>query len=359
MAKSRISKIETTLARFLDGDLYTPVKIEGIGVYHATCKRLEELRVTLLKLEDEKLLIDTQNNSAIANVAHDLKTPLAVICGYAECIADGIGDKDYANLILQRAQQMNDMVLSLVETSRKQLQEDSQHKTVHDAREYFLPICRNLESICEPKNIKLKISKIPNVNVRINPHQMGRVMQNLVSNAVKYSPEGSTINVVFSRRYNYLRVKVIDEGVGISRESLPFVFDKFYKEDKSRTDQSSNGLGLYITKNIVTEHGGRIVAHSKKGKGSTFVFAIPIEHEDQEKDFTARADSISKAGKICLNVFLGGWFWGFTYRLAKFFETRKETTLFGAIISLGLFPFMWIVDVISVCVYNKITFLAD
>ncbi len=358
MAKGRISQIETTLARFMDGDLYTPVKIEGMGVYHATLKRLEELRVTLLKLEDEKLQIDTQNNSAIANVAHDLKTPLAVICGYAECLSDGIDDRDYASLIYQKAQQMNEMVLSLVETSRQQLQEDAAHKTVHNAREYFLPTCRNLEAICEPKQIRLKISKIPTVDVRINPHQMNRVMQNLVSNAVKYSPPKSTINIVFSRRYNYLRVKVIDEGVGISRESLPFVFDKFYKEDKSRTDQSSNGLGLYITKGIVTEHGGRIVAHSKKGQGSTFVFAIPIEHEDQEKDFTARADSLSKAGKICLNVFVG-WIWGFIYRLAKFFETRKETTLFGAIMSLVLMPFMWLVDVISVCVYNKITFLSD
>ncbi len=358
MARSRISKIETTLARFLDGDLYTPVKIEGMGVYHATLKRLEELRVTLLKLEDEKLQIDTQNNSAIAAVAHDLKTPLAVICGYAECISDGIDDKDYANLILQKAQLMNEMVLSLVETSRQQLQEDSAHKTVHNAREYFLPICRNLESICESKNIKLKLSKIPTVDVRINPYQMGRVMQNLVSNAVKYSPSGSTINIEFKRRNNYLRVKVIDEGVGISKESLPFVFDKFYKEDKSRTDQSSNGLGLYITKGIVVDHGGKIVAHSKKGHGSTFVFAIPIEHEDQEKDFTARADSISKAGKICMTIFTG-WVWGPTYRFAKFFETRKATTIFGAFMSILLMPFMWMIDVLSVCVYGKITFLAD
>lgn len=358
MRGKQITKIESTLSRLLDGDLYTPVRIEGMGVYHATLKRLEELRVTLLKLEDSKLEIENKNNSAIAAVAHDLKTPLAVISGYAECITDGIDDKDYAHLILDKTRQMNDMVLSLVETSRQKLQEETSHKIAQNMQVYFNGVYQRLESITDQGRINFEMSKVPNVSVRLDPYQFGRALQNLVTNAVKYSPEGSTLRIFVKRRNKYLRIIVKDEGCGIAKEHLPYIFDQFYKVDASRTNVSSNGLGLYITKEIVTDHGGYINVHSKVGRGTTFVIGLPIERENQEKDFTARVDKLPTSAKIAISFWFG-FCWGFIYRLARFFESRRLSTLFGATMAIWFMPFMWIFDFISTCAYKRLIFLAD
>lgn len=103
MKRKQIVKIERTLMRFQDGDLYTPVELDGVGVYHAIAKRLETLRLTMLNLADSEVEFSRRTNKSIAAVAHDMKTPLSIISGYAECISDGMDDKDYPALICKNA----------------------------------------------------------------------------------------------------------------------------------------------------------------------------------------------------------------------------------------------------------------
>ena len=357
--KKEIVEIEKTLARFREGDLYSPVRSWGFGEYHAICTMLESLRLSMLKLKDGIAETSTKTNKTIASVAHDMKTPLAIISGYAECMADGMDDKDYPALIVQKAQQMNEMVIGMVESSNAEIKKQSEHKTLHATKNMFGKIIEKLRPLATAKNIKLKVGKIPDFNVRVDEGQMERVVQNLVSNAVKYSPEKSVVKITARKRGREFVLFVKDKGVGISKESLPYVFDQFYTEDKSRSNGNSQGVGLYVVREIMKDHGGEVYVKSKKGKGSTFSIVLPLEADDVAgTTATARFDNLSLTSKCAIEFFFG-WAMTFIYRFAKYLQTRQRHTLVTGLLSFALFVFVWPIDFISVLVYGKLTFLAD
>ena len=356
--KKEIVEIEKTLARFREGDLYSPVRSWGFGEYHAICTMLESLRLSMLKLKDGIAETSTKTNKTIASVAHDMKTPLAIISGYAECMSDGMNDKDYPALIIQKAQQMNEMVIGMVESSNAEIKKQSEHKTLHATKNMFGKIIEKLRPLATVKNIKLKVGKIPDFNVRVDEGQMERVVQNLVSNAVKYSPEKSVVKITARKRGREFVLSVKDKGVGISKESLPYVFDQFYTEDKSRSNGNSQGVGLYVVREIMKEHGGRVSVKSKKGKGSTFAMALPVEYDDSNLPFTDKFDQMPLIVKLVVET-LFGWAMTYIYRFAKYSQTRQLHTLVTGLLSFALFVFVWPIDFISVAVYGKPTFLAD
>ncbi|MDE6302724.1 MAG: HAMP domain-containing histidine kinase [Clostridia bacterium] len=359
MRKNKLANIEAALMKLQEGNIYEPIHQEGIGVYRAITKRLETLRLMLVKYSDVEIESARKTNTAIASVAHDMKTPLAVIAGYAECMSDGMDDKDYPALIIQKTEQMNDMVLGLVEESHREMEKQSEQKTLHNARSFFAGAFERLIPLAEKKGIQLKIKRSPNAQIRIDAKQFGRVLQNLITNAIKYSPTGTTIRVSFKLWAKTLRIRVKDEGYGISKESLPFIFDQFYTEDKTRADSSSNGLGLYITKEIVRAHGGSISVTSKKGKGSTFTVVLPVEPNIDEKvTLTGKFDKQHLWQKLLTELFFG-WLMASLYRIVRFFETRNFATFMFGMLCIALFPFAWIIDILSVCVYGRIQFLAD
>lgn len=359
MNKTKMAELEAELSRMQNGDLVKPVEIKGVGAERTLRKRLDVLRLALLKLKDSEADIERRGLGAIASVAHDMKTPLAVIAGYAESISDGMDDRDYPELIIQKVKQMNDMVLTLIENSHKASEKNAEQKSLQNTRQYFGEVCERLRSYAEPKQIKIKVNKIPDANVRLNSKQFGRVMLNLVTNAVKYSPAGSVIYIKFRLWAKKLYIFVKDEGEGISKEALPYIFDQFFKEDKTRADSSSNGLGLYITKDIVRDHGGNITVRSKKGKGSVFVVSIPVEPKLEDKlTLSGKFDSAPLWQKLLVEFFFG-WMIASGYRFLRFFESRNLATFVFAWLCLALFPFMWLIDFLSICVYGRIAFIAD
>lgn len=237
--RNEILRIERTLAKLQEGDLYDPVETRGFGTYHSIAVRLEALRVAMLKLKDSETDSSLRANKSIASVAHDMKTPLAIISGYAECISDGMDDKDYPALIIQKTDQMNEMVIGMVESSNAEIRKQSAHKTLHPARNFFGKTIEKLRPIAQARDIKLKVGKIPDVEVRVDEGQMERVVQNLLSNAVKYSDKGQTVKVGAKKKGKRFILYVRDNGIGISKESLPYVFDQFYTEDKVRSSGNS------------------------------------------------------------------------------------------------------------------------
>lgn len=359
MKRNEIVKIERSLARIQEGDLYTRVDTSGYGEYHAIAVRIESLRLSMLKMQDEQENTMKRAESSVASVAHDMKTPLSIISGYAECLADGLNDKDYVSLIAQKTQQMNDMVVSMVEASRQAKSNDVERRQLYDARVLFGKILDKQKSLVETKNIKLKVGKIPNVKIRAVQSQIESVVQNLISNAVKYSAENTVIKVRFKRSGNNLCFCVKDNGIGIAKENLPLVFDQYFKEDNSRQSGASQGVGLYVVKEIVTEYDGKVYVKSKKGKGSSFFVQLPVEKDIEEnKTFTAKFDGLPLYAK-CLWMLFFGWALGWIYRIAKFFENRYASTLIAGIFAVALFVFIWPIDYISLIVYGKPTFLAD
>lgn len=359
MKRSEIVKIERSLARIQEGDLYTRVDTSGYGEYHAVAVRIESLRLSMLKMQDEQVNTMKRAESSVASVAHDMKTPLSIISGYAECLADGLNDKDYVSLITQKTQQMNDMVVSMVEASRQAKGNAVERRQLYDARVLFGKILDKQTALVETKNIKLKVGKIPNVKIRVVQSQIESVVQNLISNAVKYSAENTVIKVRFKRSGNNLCFCVKDNGIGIAKENLPLVFDQYFKEDNSRQSGASQGVGLYVVKEIVSEYDGKVYVKSKKGKGSSFFVQLPVEKDIEEsKTFTAKFDGLPLYAK-CLWMLFFGWALVWIYRIAKFFENRYASTLIAGISAVALFVFVWPIDYISLIVYGKPTFLAD
>lgn len=241
--RNEILRIERTLAKLQEGDLYDPVETRGFGTYHSIAVRLEALRVAMLKLKDSETDSSLRANKSIASVAHDMKTPLAIISGYAECISDGMDDKDYPALIIQKTDQMNEMVIGMVESSNAEIRKQSAHKTLHPARNFFGKTIEKLRPLAQARDIKLKVGKIPDVEVRVDEGQMERVVQNLLSNAVKYSNKGQTVKVGAKKKGKRFILYVRDNGIGISKESLPYVFDQFYTEDKNALVGQQSGRG--------------------------------------------------------------------------------------------------------------------
>lgn len=359
LTRKEILEIEKTLTKFQNGDIYSPVEKHGYGEYHSIAVRLESLRIAMLRLKDETADVSKRTNKTIASVAHDMKTPLAIISGYAECLSDGMNDKDYASLIIQKTEQMNEMVIEMVESSNAEIRKQSAHKTLHPARNFFGKTIEKLRPLAQARDIKLKVGKIPDVEVRVDEGQMERVVQNLLSNAVKYSDKGQTVKIGAKKKGKRFILYVRDNGIGISKESLPYVFDQCYTEDKARSSGNSQGVGLYVVREIMKDHGGEVYVKSKKGKGSTFSIVLPLEADDVAgTTATARFDNLSLMSKCAIEIFFG-WAMTFIYRFAKYSQTRQRHTLVTGLLSFALFVFMWPIDFVSVLVYGKLTFLAD
>lgn len=339
-------------------DIDTPISIEGDVYERRIFKQLETLRRSMRDARDRNNVDDEKRKVMIASVAHDLKTPLAVISGYAESLSDGMDDKDYTALILQKTEEMNNQVLTLVESSKKEIQSIGVRKESVLISEFFKTEAMKYEKLAKSKKLTYKVKGAPYVTVYADRQQLARVLQNLISNAIKYTQNGGKVSIKAKKVGKEVRIIVRDNGSGISGESLPFIFDKFYMEDKSRSQTGSNGLGLYITKEIVDDLNGVIEVKSRKGRGSRFVVRLPIEEGKIRRTITEGFDALPHNVKTFLYFFFG---WGLCslYRFQKFYETRRKSTLIAGILLVPLFLLGWFADLFSLAVCDKITLVAD
>lgn len=230
------------------------------------------------------------------NVSHDLRTPLSAISGFANAILDGIAEepqqqKQYLKRIIDKVSNLNHMVQELLDLS----QLETRQLKFEFSR---IPVKSLIESISEKykidmlnQNINFQVhcsdfqdsgSKTGSLFLMIDYQRLERVFGNLLNNALKYSPEGSPIELNFSLTSDrrQLLVEISDKGIGISEEDLPHIFQRFYMVSKARQGgTTSRGLGLAIVKEIMEYHNGRIWVESKLGQGSRFFFTLPVYEE--------------------------------------------------------------------------------
>ena len=333
--------VQDAVAALNAGDFATPIQIRGGVSQKRILRQLEKLRTFIMEREFAEARMVEQNKLAIASVAHDIKTPLALISGYAECL---------------KTEQLNNLVLKLVETSQHEIDEIPKLRDLVDTKLFFGNLLEKFEPVVKQKNIRFKVRKIPSAHIYVDTREMERVVQNLISNAVKYTDEGGSIEVFCKREGEFFVLNVKDTGRGIEKKNLPFVFDKFYMEESSRTDSKSSGLGLYVTRHIVERHGGNIRVKSKKGKGSRFIVSLPEVADTQTP--TQRFERNSKSVKL-LMFFFFGWIMPFVLRIMRYFESRRLSTLVLGLLAFPFFMFMFPVDFISEILYNKMTFAMD
>lgn len=214
----------------------------------------------------------------LANVSHDLKTPLTSIQGYSQAIMDGAvrDPATAAEVIYSEADRLTRMVNELTTLASLQSGRVGLHIDRVDVAALTEALVQRLDVVAKKKNVTMRISSPGSIIVAADGDRLAQVFTNLLSNAVKFTPEGGSINVNLRALDNGVEVAVHDSGVGIPRDELTRVFERFYQVDKARGPKRGTGLGLAIAKEIVTAHGGRIRAESVgEGHGATFVVWLP------------------------------------------------------------------------------------
>jgi two-component system phosphate regulon sensor histidine kinase PhoR len=223
----------------------------------------------------------------VANVSHELKTPITSIRGYVETLLDGaLDDREHAvrflEIVLRQAEQLNTIIDDLLTLSR--IERDTKEDGIVFADHRLLPVLEQALETCrrqaEAKQVELELSCPADLSVRINRTLIEQAVVNLLVNGITYSDPGRTVTVrakeAAEREVPLVAISVTDEGIGIAKEHLPRLFERFYRSDKARNRKAGGtGLGLAIVKHIVQAHGGTVTVTSTVGKGSEFTMTIP------------------------------------------------------------------------------------
>lgn len=214
----------------------------------------------------------------LANVSHDLKTPLTSIQGYSQAIIDGAvhDPATAAEVIYSEADRLARMVSALTDLASLQSGRVALHLDRVDIAQLTRALTERITVVAHNKAVVIGVRAPENLIVTADGDRMAQVITNLLSNAVKFTPEGGHIDVIMRASENGIEVAVRDSGIGIPQNELARVFERFYQVDKARGPQRGTGLGLAIAKEIVSAHGGRIRAESGgEGLGTTFIIWLP------------------------------------------------------------------------------------
>lgn len=220
----------------------------------------------------------------VANVSHELRTPLSVIKGYIETLVDGHrempeGDRDkFLNTIQRHTDRLNSLLEDLLTLSRLESINPGLARESVSLATLISGILDDYRGRPAAAGHRLNISLDPAVGTAlIDPLKITQVFENLLDNALKYTPAGSHLAIATRLRDKEIEICVRDNGPGIPAEDLPHIFERFYRVDKGRSrEKGGTGLGLSIVKHIVQLHGGRVWAESQPGQGSAFYFTLPL-----------------------------------------------------------------------------------
>lgn len=270
---SPIDVLSRTARRLGRGDLSQRVQVRGEGEVAALA---EAFNTMATDLENNEQL----RRNLIADVAHELRTPLSNIQGYLEAICDGVMKPDAATIgsLNEEAALLSRLVNELQELS---LAEAGELKLVYQTEDISKLVKQAVapwQPKLETKEISLALDLPDNLPmVNIDWQRVNEVLHNLLENAMVYTGKGGIITVAATKQDNRVEVSVSDTGEGISATDLPNIFERFYRVDKSRARATGgSGLGLTIARRLVEAHGGKITVQSQLGKGSRFSFTLPI-----------------------------------------------------------------------------------
>ncbi|MGP1411576.1 MAG: ATP-binding protein [Peptoanaerobacter stomatis] len=221
----------------------------------------------------------------VANVSHELKTPITSIKSYSETLLDGALDDretayDFLNVIKNESDRMNKIIKDLLQLSHIDYKKESWDMTKTDINSIVKDCINKMKLHADKKNQQIidKTSLKP-VIATVDKSKFEQVIINLISNAIKYTQEFGVIHLSTSLVDNYCEISVKDNGIGIPQKDIPFIFDRFYRVDKGRSRSlGGTGLGLSICNSIIAEHKGEIKVKSVEGKGSEFIVTIPVDN---------------------------------------------------------------------------------
>jgi two-component system phosphate regulon sensor histidine kinase PhoR len=218
----------------------------------------------------------------VANVSHELRTPLTTIKGYAETLLEGALKEEVAFQFVQVIKRHTDRLTKIVEDllilSKIESKEFQLKIEVISLRDFISDVIDFVKEAVEKKKISISRNEIPSsLTVEADRNYLEQISINLLDNAIKYTREGGKITIsACEKDQKEIQISMRDDGIGIPKEDLPRIFERFYRVDKGRSQElGGTGLGLSIVKHLVQAHGGRVWVESQFGKGSTFHFTLP------------------------------------------------------------------------------------
>lgn len=274
MVERPVKRITDAAERIIHGDFSVRVKPQGKFGTDETFNRIIEC---FNKMAEELGGVETLRTDFIANVSHEMKTPLAVMQNYGTLLqAPDLSDEkrmEYAKGVADGSRRMADMMTNILKLNRLENQQIYPRISEYDLGEQLCECLLQYEGIWEKGEIEIETDIAESVSVKADAELLSHVWNNLFSNAFKFTPPGGTVTVTLTATEHHAIVKVTDTGCGMTPEVGAHIFEKFYQGDTSHATQG-NGLGLALVKRVVDIMQGEIGVESAVGKGSTFTVKI-------------------------------------------------------------------------------------
>lgn len=254
-----------------------------------------ELAVAFNHMTNSLVQLEGTRRHFIANISHEFKTPMTTIGGFIDGIIDGTipeeKQKHYLNIISSEIKRLSRLVQSMLSLSKLESGEMQINRSDFDLQDMLFKIIVSQEQRIENKALNLSgLEDLPSTVVNADYDLIYQVVYNLVDNAIKFTNDNGTISFEINKFNNLLQFKIRNTGEGIKEKDLPFVFDRFYKSDKSRSAiKDSTGLGLYLANAIISIHGGNISVQSKENVFTEFTFVLPCVQPEQTQNTASKS----------------------------------------------------------------------
>jgi signal transduction histidine kinase len=277
-----LSRLQTAAGEISKGNLNHEMVEDGDTEIKELCRSFEQMRLKLKESVTTQIKYDDNRKMLVSSISHDLKTPITSIKGYVEGIMDGVANtpekvEKYLKTVYSKAAQVDAMIDDLLLYSKLDLNQIPFHFEKTDIVKYYEDCISEIEPELEKSNIKVSFKNELREcrNVMIDRERARRVIINIIDNAKKYmiKPDGKIAIILREIGANVV-IEIKDNGAGIPKEDLPYIFDKFYRADASRSRISGSGLGLAIAKQIIEGHGGKIWVRSQENKGTSIMMSL-------------------------------------------------------------------------------------
>lgn len=274
-----LRKITAATEQYAAGNLHYEFQVDSEDEIGYLAASLSLMASEIARAEDNQ-------KKFIANVSHDFRSPLTSIKGYLEAMLDGTIPPElhekYLGIVLNETERLTKLTNSLLTLNNLNMKGMILEKSVFDLNSVIRSTAASFEGTCQQKHIGIELlltgDRMP---VLADKSKIEQVLYNLLDNAIKFSHPDSAIRIETNEKHGKVFVSVKDSGIGIPKDSLRLIFDRFYKTDLSRgKDKKGTGLGLSITKEIIQAHNENINVISTEGVGSEFIFSLPVQDNE-------------------------------------------------------------------------------
>ena len=284
-----IVEITKTAKKFGEGDYSVDFEAKGY-------REIEELSTVLDNAKDEIQKVSELRKDLIANISHDLRTPLTIVKSYAEMIRDLSGDNpekrnEHLEVIIDETDRLSNLVNNLLELSKLESGNMELEITDFSVHEKMQDILTRYQILIENEGYNIEFVADDDRVISADEEKLEQVLYNFINNAVNYCGDNKTIRIRQVNKPDVVRIEVIDKGKGISKELLPLIFDRYYRDEKYKREVVGSGLGLSICKEILKKHDFAFGVQSEEGKGSTFWFEADIAKPKKEKSIKYKRDN--------------------------------------------------------------------